>query len=107
MSTKPLLCLLRITAQALYCEPKPSRVVRDRKMDDLVRDEVAEYEVRREDKPPVEREVSSRRTVSPLGALTHHVDPLHGLSKARGDTAHLVLDLCTRLLSQPVLEAAG
>ena len=58
MTAQPLLRSLRLPAQALHRQPELRRVVRDREMNRLVRDEVAQYEVRREDEPPVEREVS-------------------------------------------------
>jgi hypothetical protein len=81
-------------------------VVWDGEMNGLVRDEVAEYELRREDESPVEREVSPGRAVAPLRALTHQIDPLSALSKACGDDGEVVLYLCSRLPPQPVLEAA-
>ncbi len=62
-------------------------MVRDREMNGLVRDEVAEYEARRENESPVERQVSPSRAVAPFGALVHQVDPLGALAKARGDDA--------------------
>ncbi len=49
-------------------------MIRDYQMHGLVRNEVTEYEIRRENEAPVEGQIPSGRAVAPLRALTHHVD---------------------------------
>src|SRR3989304_6379175 len=105
MTAQPLLRSLRLAAQALHREPELRRVVRNCEMNGLVRDEVAEYEVRREDEAPVEGEIPLRRAVPPLGSLSHHVHTVRLLSQAHRDHGQVPLDLPPRLLAKPVLQA--
>ena len=75
-------------------------------MHDLVRNEVTEYEIRREDEAPVEGQVPAGRAVAPLRALTHHVDPPGLLPNARDHHGQVVRNSRARLSSKPVLETA-
>ena len=54
----------RFETEAFHSEPELGRAVRNYQIQDLVYNQVTEHELRREDQPPVAREISSRRTAS-------------------------------------------
>jgi len=81
-------------------------MVGDGQMHGLMRDHVPENKVRCKNQPPTKREVSPGGAIAPLGALVHHVDAPGTLSKARSDNGEVPLNLRSRVLSQPFLEAA-
>lgn len=58
MPAQPLLRPFRLRTDALHREPELGGVVRDAQMHHLVRNEIAEYEIRRKDETPVGLEVS-------------------------------------------------
>ena len=73
-------------------------------MNSLVRDEIADHKLWRQNESPVEREVLPPGAIAPLGALTHYVDTTGVGSKTRGERGKLSLDLCSRLLPKPILK---
>jgi hypothetical protein len=73
-------------------------MIGNNKMHGLMSDHVSENKVRRKDQPPIEREVSPRRAVAPLGALVHHVNASRTISQARSDDSEVPLNLRARLL---------
>jgi hypothetical protein len=81
-------------------------MVGHREMNRFVCYHVSEHEIGCEDESPVERQVSPGRAIPPLSALTHHIHPLDTLSKPHKYCSEVALDFRSRLLSQPVLEAA-
>jgi hypothetical protein len=75
-------------------------------MDRLVCDQVAEYEIRCENKLPVERQVFAGRTVTPLGSLLHDVHAPVSLAKTRCYCIQVSLDLRARLTAKPISQAS-
>src|SRR5439155_4830031 len=76
-------------------------------MDGLVRDDVAEHGIRRENQPPVERKIPLRRAVAPLAPLPHHVDAAWLAPEARRDHREVPRDRLSRFLPEPALQASG
>src|SRR6266852_5093761 len=75
-------------------------------MDSLVRDDVAEHGIWREDEPPVEREIPLPRAVAPLGPLPHHGDAGGLAPEARRDQREVSSDRLSRFLPEPTLQAS-
>jgi len=75
-------------------------------MDRLVCDQVAEYEVRCENKLPVKRQVLAGRTVTPLGSLLHDVHAPVPIAKARCYCIQVSLDLRARLTAEPISQTS-